>query len=63
MADITKTTTETLETRYRNYRTKTLMMAGAQAIGATVNQERLADYYARMAEIDAELARRKEAGQ
>ena len=58
MTNITKIPLEALEARYRNYRTRTLMLATALAIGATVDQDRLADYYARMAEIDEELERR-----
>lgn len=58
MADITKIPLEVLEARYHNCRTRTLMMATALAIGATVDRDRLDDYYATMAEIDEELARR-----
>lgn len=60
MTDITKIPVEALEARRRNYRTRTLMLATVLAIGATVDQDRLDDYYASIEAIDEELARRKE---
>lgn len=60
MTDLTKVPLEALEARRRNYRTRTLMLAAVLAIGATVDQDRLGDYYASIEAIDEELARREE---